>query len=90
MALHSPSFRPKYAPGKERLELIQAGLVHDVHEAEIHDGKVHHRTAGGDGPVLLPLLVDALAHLPRGHELVSDLDSLLLRFREGAFGRSKC
>ena len=76
--------RPEFAPRKERLELIQAGLIHDVHEAEVHDGKVHNRAAGGDRPVLLALLVDALAHLPRGHELISHLDSLLLCFRKGA------
>lgn len=79
----------RYAPGKERLELIQAGLVHNVDETEIHDGEVHHCTTGGDGPVLLPLLVDALAHLPRGYELVSDLDGLLFRFRKSTFAAAE-
>lgn len=58
--------------------MVEAGLVHDVHEAEVDDREVHDRTAGGDGPVLLPLLINALTHLPRGHELISHLNGLLL------------
>lgn len=75
------------APVEERLELVQASLVHYVHKTEVYHGEVHHRSARGNRSVLLPLLVNALAHLPRGHKLISYLDRLLLSFSKGTLGK---
>ena len=43
---------------KDAQELLQGGLVHDVHHGHLHDQEVQHRATSGHRTVLLPSSVD--------------------------------
>eukprot|EP00968_Pinguiococcus_pyrenoidosus_P001291 scaffold57_cov254-Pinguiococcus_pyrenoidosus.AAC.44 len=80
--LHAPDrgrLRAKlHAEREELVELLEAGLVHRVHQTHLRDDEVEHAAARGDRSELLALLVDLNPRLLRGLQLALDLVCLRL------------